>query len=481
MYKEELKKLRYAFISILFADAMLVATSRVDLGSNTLNETVSEETLLDSESNEETSLVEEAKITSESDLILQEETHKIEEKNYCTDDYYFIHLDNNFYLTTCTNGDYYEVTSKELVGTILETKKHQKKESDKPFPAMKWELYEASYEDYNSHDGEYGYGKNISAFSRIPLSQFLSTESFCQEEFAFLSSNSSELKRKIREKFYYDTASITTEYVYEWKMIIHNEYAKEEIKPLTQYICQTNDGKKYLFLGYRCSYNVEDMGYDYIYDILRGSYTYIGIKKENHFIQVSEIPYDNSDHKTLQELRDSFQTKEETINMISEKNSFENNIAIEKIEESNTANETICMNRLYVLDTGSNEVERIYGEMDKYYLLMNTYSLYIDEEDYMIYSFEDSINKGAFAQADNNNGIFHLSYMDEVNGCFVECFGEEVSTILVDLNQFLIENNLPNLVNETGEYSNAEMAIIQEHLREINNAKMIEAKQKWYQ
>lgn len=134
-----------------------------------------------------------------------------------------------------------------------------------------------------------------------------------------------------------------------------------------------------------------------------------------------------------------------------------------------------------VLDTGSNEVERIYGEMDKYYLLMNTYSLYIDEEDYMIYSFEDSINKGAFAQADNNNGIFHLSYMDEVNGCFVECFGEGASTILVDLNQFLIENNLPNLVNETGEYSNTEMAIIQEHLREINNAKMIEEKQKRYQ
>lgn len=89
MYKEELKKLRYALYAILFADAMLVATSRVDLGSRTLNEPISEETLLDSECNEETSLVEEAKITSESDFILQEGTHKIEEKNYCTDDYCF--------------------------------------------------------------------------------------------------------------------------------------------------------------------------------------------------------------------------------------------------------------------------------------------------------------------------------------------------------------------------------------------------------
>ncbi len=149
--------------------------------------------------------------------------------------------------------------------------------------------------------------------------------------------------------------------------------------------------------------------------------------------------------------------------------------------EPQVVTETIELNKFYVLDTNSNGVSNISGENDRYYLLMNNYSVYIDEEDYMIYSFEDTVNKEAFAQAENSKGTFHLAYSNEANDCFVDYRVENVSTTLVDLNQFLIENNLANLVNETGEYTDDEIVIIQERLRQINNEEMVEAKQKKYQ
>lgn len=393
--------------------------------------------------------------TEEETTQKQEETATEQVDNiYYTDSYYVIHLNDNIYITTCKDGDYYDVKTKELVGTILGKDKTDGRIVYSEGGQVNKE-YDASFQDNNWYNGEYGYGHIIPKYACFALASVFDKETMNQEEFDFFTSNSDEVKEYIRSIKYYNKWKTITGYtVYSWCFFSRSTTQTEEV-PLTKYVCTKQDGESDEFLGYRCSNHNADTGYNMVYDTLTGTIHYIGTKRPNSYVDVQSEAVDNSEHRTIQKMREMYGI--DTKNVL-KKEEIENERPIKYYEE----------NSLYILDAKS---EAVYlGDSDKqYYLLtLNSASLSEDETIYDIYNFSEVNNNHSFAMLDITDGKFNLSYRDSEEDILLILSGDSSSSVLMDINRFLTLNGYDDLVKENGEYSVVETSAISNCVEELN-------------
>lgn len=230
----------------------------------------------------------------------------ISDNIYKTKNYALVYLDGTFYLATCKevkdkakniydyediqyNHEYYDAKTGELIGKVLQIAKNEIRPGVGP---------NAAYLDSNYYNGEYGYGKIIPSCSVTPLSNIVKSQDFTQEEFNFLTSNSEDLQTLIKGNISFDKR-IVVDYFADF-LLFYQSYAKKV--NLYKYTCLDKNGKESVFIGYRCSYNENDLGFNYIYDIITGSIQYIGKVKENSFISVKAEKFDNKENKSVFEL-----------------------------------------------------------------------------------------------------------------------------------------------------------------------------------
>ena len=237
----------------------------------------------------------------------------IDEDTYPTANYQLIYLDGKIYLTTSKkvkeskpninnksfnqfNYEYYDVTNDEFIGKVLSPVPNDSKGS---------EFYNASLLDSKYYNGEYGYGKILPSYCVTPLSSILSNTEFTKDEYDYLTSNNEDLNTYIKRNKTFDKQMVVTsfsDYIF-----VYQERLTEV--SLCKYTCLDKNGEESIFIGYRCSYNEGDLGYDYIYDIITGSIKYIGNFKIDSFASVIEEEFDNSENKSIWELEQESQKR----------------------------------------------------------------------------------------------------------------------------------------------------------------------------
>lgn len=238
-------------------------------------------------------------------------------------DYYLVYLDGNYYLTIRKDDSYYysissvgynytfyNVKNEELVGMVIEPRMG-KTISDGVLECVYSvdQLY-----DYDFFAGSYGYGKIIPSAAVIPVSAIISADAFTDLEYEFLSSNSDELHKRIKNLNMLSSVNVIDHF--DWYSIFSGKessgayrstngggaYIKYRSANFKIYVCETKESDCEILLGYRCSFNNNDIGYEYVYDILNGSINYIGKNRENAYVSVKEVDYENSDNLTLDEV-----------------------------------------------------------------------------------------------------------------------------------------------------------------------------------
>lgn len=444
---------------------------------------------------------------------------------YKTSDYSLITINGNTYLTKetistdgyCLNHKYYDVNNNELVGqyneinftesdyysnrlALYEGKTHYygKDKFDKYVKVNGISCYgyfdKYTY-DINLHDdmyfnGNYGYGVNISKQSIWPISHFVSSEYFTKDEFNYFNSNSESLHKHLMNDYYVveslnimDKAVLRC-YLYHEYGIFYNELdgvgvANYYKQPLQKFTC-TKDDETNSFIGYRCSYNENDIAYNYAYNYFTWEYIYIGKNKLDAFDSVKIEDIGNKKHKTTAQFmellnatkKDSVTNEtskvEENNNLAEENETLNENQNPEVIEETKEVQNKIKASSLIIIDTsnaifvgGTQEI------VDDYYILLfkekdkdtgiDRYTnLYNDYENWDV--IIDKMHKYSNAlhiSSDNQTVLMFLNYdfesKKEVDG--VEFF-----------NDLLAKKELTNLIKD--EYTKEEINEIYASLKE---------------
>lgn len=161
--------------------------------------------------------------------------------------------------------------------------------------------------DSNFYDGNYGYGSLLPDISIMPLSDIIDTKYINKDTISFLTSNSDESIKAISEKIYLEQIDVIKKYEFEMleddfihnmfgvrqdilyalgiggtasrnKILYNKDNSKYKIKTkqyltnqLSLCVCTKKDGTKDTFVGYRCSVNKEEMGYQQFYDVVSGN------------------------------------------------------------------------------------------------------------------------------------------------------------------------------------------------------------------
>lgn len=347
-------------------------------------------------------------------------------QNKKIDDYYLVYLDDTFYLTTRrisslkNNGErvYYsyfiDTESFKTVGYLYD-----------PVVGDDYTEYNPGHGrynaepilDYNYCEGKYGYGNLLPVASVIPLNTVVSTNEHSNNSYDYLMSNKDELHKKIEDSNSFNNVQIidyyewysnytdsnkfkheTGEYRYDSNGRAYIKYRTENFKI---YICETKERGTDILLGYRCSFNNADSGYNQVYNILDGSITYIGSDREDSYVSVKEYDYQNTNNLTLEEIYDKV-TKEGLDSLNSKLD----------ISDSFAQRQETLINKLDVKD----EKERSY--------CTNDYSLIYLNNNYYLARFEDGKSRnlvGDYVDRSGRNGrsISIRSYFDAQTGTFI--------------------------------------------------------------
>lgn len=230
----------------------------------------------------------------------------MDEKIYTTANYQLIYLDGKIYLATSKkvweskpnkggvyydqiNYEYYDVTNGKFIGKVLAPVPNG--------PYIKG-IVITSLLDSKHYNGEYGYGKIIPSYCVIPLNTILPITEFTKDEYDYLTSNNEDLHNFIKSNEVFDKEMVITSFE---DYLFFDQERFTEVS-LCKYTCLDKNGEESIFIGYRCSYNEEDLGYNYIYDIITGSIKYIGEFKIDSYESVIEEELDNSEKKSILEL-----------------------------------------------------------------------------------------------------------------------------------------------------------------------------------
>lgn len=247
----------------------------------------------------------------------------ISDNIYNTANYRLIYLDGKIYLATfkeveenkpningliCNqiNYEYYDVTSGEFIGKVLESAPNEIHING---------FSGAAFLDSEYYNGEYGYGKIIPSYSVTPLSDIIKSSNFTQDEYDYLTSDSEDLHKLIKNSKVFNKQVIVNFFVDFF--FNYKEYGAT-VK-LHKYTCFDKNGDENIFIGYKCSYNENDLGYNYIYDIITGSIKYVGKFKMDGFASVTEEEFDNSEKKSILELEQELSLDESQERTISRK------------------------------------------------------------------------------------------------------------------------------------------------------------------
>ncbi len=235
---------------------------------------------------------------------------------YCTSNYYLIYLGNNLYLAERkkitgdlakdnlvdddTAYDYYDVKTGKFLGREL---------TYTPIGYIGDKKYSVATCDGEFFEGKYGLGKIIPRCCIYSLDNFIKTTYFNQEEYDFLNSNNDDVRSFFKDNgFITYFADYCTGYKEYGVLTVHHIYNNhyQEAK-LQKIICTDINGNKSIYFGYRCSYSRNDIGYNYIYDMISGRIIYIGQIKENSFLNVEISDFNNEENKTILELEQELQ------------------------------------------------------------------------------------------------------------------------------------------------------------------------------
>ena len=367
--------------------------------------------------------------------------------NYQTEDYYLVYLNGNIYLTYRNRKYIYfnhqkvvfyehkDVRNDELIGTnIVLTYGEDVEKND----------YKATYFDSRFYQGNYGVGMLIPPYATIPLKNIVLNEKFSQEEYDFFSSNSEELKNTIFNSISFNNYTVIDSFKPNRD---HTPIFTEQ--PLKKFECTNTSGETNVYIGYRCSFQETDAGYNYIYDILSGSLIYIGQFKENSFTSIKETVYDNSQNKSLSTL------KEEIKESGTELTVSENLYSSEDLYVVNVK-DTLNHKENYVTSKGS---------VEDYIILYNR-KLTDNESIYL----QDPVNKKASLFLSQEDDFPRFSYCHE-NGTL--CYGYKINCKMQNINEYLSLNNLSDLISLTEYYTEEQITDITNYLNQKQKSRTI--------
>ncbi len=379
---------------------------------------------------------------------------------FLAENYYFVCIDGNVYFTTRELSesedyfDYYDAKSGEFVGRILKPLQGEQIESTETTI-----IYNAKYDDSNHFCGEYGLGKLIPKCAFVPLSQLLSGSTFSKEDFDYFISNSDDLKRKIQDFGYYTSYEVEDNPV-AWRIPwsdVTGGCKVVEKATMRRYDCELNDGTKTTYIGYQCSYNEHDSGYNYIYDILTGNIIYIGFGQKNKISSMEITDYNNEEHKSVSEII-------EEIGLVS--------ISTTPEKGDNESSTIFEASKLFVLDSHFSSIVTATENVKPYYFLLKTgekedeFDVYKDLycEEAIVHISEDMIS-GMYLRMDN----VQSELVD-----YVVASRNLSDSPLISIDTFLASYGLEDFISQNGTYS-------LETIDAIKKQVSVDAKQKVYQ
>lgn len=207
-----------------------------------------------------------------------------------TEDYYLIKLNDEIHLAKMYRNRlqdnwklkaYCDVNTGEVLGVTVEAK---------PL-VLNSDNFKTNLKDNGC---EYGQGEIIPKPAVISLTEFVSSEYPSQNEIDFWKSNT----EKVEEQFNtYCPKDVTVEIT---DILSINK--KQENYAISYYECTQENGDLVKFVGYRSSYSPEDIGYNYVYNILDGQTYYIGKLSEYCFTDVLECTIEDAGNISIEEI-----------------------------------------------------------------------------------------------------------------------------------------------------------------------------------
>lgn len=440
----------------------------------------------------------------------RQETVKDEkERSYCTNDYFLIYLNNNYYLARFEDGisdnlvgdlgrdgrnifirSYFDVKTGTFIGNQLflgpdnlidvEEQKNNSR-------IVRYYIYDSKYYDYEIFAGCYGYGALLPKYSIIPLSNLVNSEIFTQEQFDFFSSNSEKLASRVKSSLVWNNVSYVTSYQYSYypnAVFPEKRFDSTEKKSmsLSKYVCEKTDGQFDVFYGYRCSHNNTDAGNEYIYDIFSGNIIYIGKNKENSYISVSESVYDNSDRLSVDKLYGKVTNDAESYLKNSEGTlTDKTNSSTELVENSNQSTngigieidnfgESLVASDILVLDTSKIEAKGewdfnyLAGDFERFYFLYDTKEINVESNSLIFKDLFNDANAYVMATLKNYN------YNDYNKTILIAVTQNESS--MFRINDYLSMIGRDDLVKD--EYTLEEISEVRNTILGLNNTKKLE-------
>lgn len=208
-----------------------------------------------------------------------------EDVKYVTEEYSLIKLDGKIYVAytfssiNSKTGNlisrYYDIKDKKFLGMSLVEPKIDDLDGE-----------HTSF-DYLYFNGNYKMGCILPFGSVINLSEVVTSSYPSEQDLAFWSGNTEETHKRFNDFLFKDITSAIRN--------LGNGTNNDETKQVEYstnitaqiFTCTKDNGKIDIIIGYRASENENDIGYNYVYDVITGTITYIGKSKEYAYIDVT--------------------------------------------------------------------------------------------------------------------------------------------------------------------------------------------------
>lgn len=179
---------------------------------------------------------------------------------------------------------YYDIKDKTFLGMSLIEPKSYDLES------------KGALSDYLYCNGSYELGKILPFGASINLSRVVTSTYPREQDLEFWSSNSEETQKRFNDILFVDATFTMTK---DLGSGTDDNGTKQDILkydskiPAQVFICTKNDGQTDILIGYRASENESDVGYNYVYDVIEGTITYIGRNSIDAYVKVdiTNAPY----------------------------------------------------------------------------------------------------------------------------------------------------------------------------------------------
>lgn len=149
--------------------------------------------------------------------------------------------------------------------------------------------------DYLYCNGSYGMGDILPFGAVINLSEVVTSTYPRQQDLEFWSKNTEEAQKRFNDFLFKDISFTITKAL---SNNTDNDKTNRVLKyntniPAQIFICTKIDGQTDTLIGYRGSENESDIGYNYVYDVITGTTTYIGKNSEDAYVEVTvtKAPY----------------------------------------------------------------------------------------------------------------------------------------------------------------------------------------------